>query len=81
MQEEMAQVVVAMEISNYPEPEIKELSSDDVFSILLDPSRTFNDFGEINFTSIQETVSNAIRYYQKYGTLGEYTHLHLETQK
>jgi len=74
-------VVVAMEISNYPEPEIKELSSDDVFSILLDPSRTFNDFGEINFTSIQETVSNAIRYYQKYGTLGEYTHLHLETQK
>jgi UDP-glucose 4-epimerase len=49
-----------------------------VFSILLDPSRTFEDFGDIEFTPLQETVSAAMAYYQKHGTLGEYTHLRQE---
>lgn len=68
-------VVKAMGITDYPEPEIRALGPDDVFSILLDPSRTFADFGEIQFTPIQKTVDEAITYYQKHGTLGEYTHL------
>ena len=71
-------VVKAMEIEEYPEPEIRELAPDDVFSILLDPSRTFQDFGKIEFTPIETTVAEAIYYYQKHGTLGEYTHLRLE---
>lgn len=71
-------VVKAMALAPYPEPEIRELAPDDVFSILLDPSRTFSDFGTINFTPIETTVAEAIRYYQKHGTLGEYTHLRLE---
>ena len=62
----------------YPEPDIRELAPDDVFSILLDPSRTFADFGESEFTPIETTVTEAIRYYQQHGTLGEYTHLRLE---
>ena len=70
-------VVKAMGISEYPEPEIRELGPDDVFSILLDPSKTFQDFGKINFTPIEHTVSDAISYYQEYGTLGEYTHLRM----
>ena len=60
-----------MGFSDYPSPEIKDLASDDVFSILLDPSRTFEDFGAIAFTPIDETVKQAIDYYQKYGTLGQ----------
>ena len=32
-------VVKAMKINEYPNPEIKDLGSDDVFSILLDPSK------------------------------------------
>jgi UDP-glucose 4-epimerase len=68
-------VVEAMNIQEYPEPEIRELGPDDVFSILLDPSHTFEDYGEISFTPIQQTVTEAIHYYQRYGTLGEYTHL------
>jgi len=71
-------VVKAMGLSNYPAPEIRELAPDDVFSILLDPSRTLADFGDIEFTPIETTVVEAIRYYQQYGTLGEYTHLRLE---
>ncbi len=69
------EVVSAMKIHPYPDPEVKELSEDDVFSILLDPGRTFHDFGTIQFTSLKETVQQAIDYFNKYGTLGEYTHL------
>lgn len=74
-------VVKAMGLTDYPEPEIRELGPDDVASILLDPSRTLSDFGSIEFTPIDITVAEAIRYYQKHGTLGEYTHLRLEEEK
>ena len=71
-------VVKAMDLPRYPQPKVYELGSDDVFSILLDPSRTFEDFGKMEFTPLQETVNAAIEYYQEYGTLGEYTHLRHE---
>ena len=73
-------VVKAMDLPQYPNPEIKELGEDDVVSILLDPSRTFQDFGKIEFTPIEETVAQAIEYFKKYGTLGEYTHLRLNEE-
>lgn len=68
-------VVKAMRLNKYIEPEVKELGPDDVSSILLDPSRTFDDFGEIRFTPLETIVEEAINYYQQHGTLGEYTHL------
>jgi UDP-glucose 4-epimerase len=74
-------VVKAMGLTEYPEPEVRELAPDDVFSILLDPSRTFADFGSIDFTPIETTVAEAIRYYQSHGTLGEYTHLRVSDEK
>ena len=70
-------VVRAMGIEPYPEPEIRELGADDVESILLDPSRTFADFGAIEFTPLQKTVAAAMDYFKKHGTLGEYTHLRI----
>jgi nucleoside-diphosphate-sugar epimerase len=73
-------VVQAMGFNEYPKPEIKDLGEDDVVSILLDPSRTFKDFGKIEFTPIEETVSQAISYFQKHGTLGEYTHLRINEE-
>lgn len=66
---------------NKPQAEVKELGPDDVFSILLDPSRTFQDFGTVEFTPLQTTVSEAIEYYKQHGTLGEYTHLRLQDKK
>ena len=68
-------VVKALGLTDNPQPEIKELGEDDVASILLDPSRTFQDFGEIEFTPIDKIVAQAIAYFQEFGTLGEYTHL------
>ncbi|CAM8670387.1 WcaG Nucleoside-diphosphate-sugar epimerases [Comamonadaceae bacterium] len=71
-------VVTALDVPGKPSAEVKELGPDDVFSILLDPTRTFEDFGAIEFTPLQETVSAAMAYYQQHGTLGEYTHLRQE---
>jgi UDP-glucose 4-epimerase len=68
-------VVAAMEMKSYPVPEVRELGPDDAPSILLDPSRTFADFGKIEFTSLGDTVAAAIDYYKKHGTQGEFTHL------
>ena len=69
------EVVKSMGIGEYPEPERRELSPDDAPSILLDPSRTFADFGNIEFTPLNVTVWNAVKYYQEYGVTGGYTHL------
>jgi nucleoside-diphosphate-sugar epimerase len=68
-------VVAAMGISPYPEPEVRPLGVDEAPSILLDPSRTFADYGTITFTPLAETVARAIEYYRQHGVLGEYTHL------
>lgn len=72
-------VVRAMGLTSYPEPEVRELAPDDAPSILLDPSRTFQDFGAITFTPLEATVRAAIDYFSVHGTLGEYTHLHQRT--
>lgn len=74
-------VVTALDVPGKPKAEVKELGPDDVFSILLDPTRTLEDFGEIEFTPLQATVSAAMAYYQQHGTLGEYTHLRLQDKK
>ena len=68
-------VVAAMELRAYPAPEVRELGPDDAPSILLDPSRTFQDFGAISFTGIGDIVEAAVAYYRKYGVHGGYTHL------
>lgn len=69
------EVVEAMKLSEYPEPEIRDLDPDDAPSILLDPSRTFEDFGKIEFTPIKKTVQAAIKYFNEHGVYGGYTHL------
>jgi nucleoside-diphosphate-sugar epimerase len=68
-------VVAAMELKAYPAPEVRELGPDDAPSILLDPSRTFQDFGKVEFTSLGDTVQAAVEYYRKHGVQGGYTHL------
>lgn len=68
-------VVKGMKLNDYPAPEIRPLGPDDAPTILLDPSRTFGDFGEIEFTPLEETVARAVQYYQEFGVHGGYTHL------
>jgi UDP-glucose 4-epimerase len=68
-------VVAAMKFNEYPEPELRPLGPDDAPTILLDPSRTFRDFGEIGFTPLPEFVSQTVAYYREHGVQGGYTHL------
>jgi UDP-glucose 4-epimerase len=68
-------VVRAMKLNDYPEPEIRPLGTDDAPTILLDPSRTFRDFGEIEFTPLDEIIAATVAYYREYGVEGGYTHL------
>lgn len=75
------EVVEAMKINEYPEPDIRDLGPDDAPSILLDPSRTFKDFGDIEFTPLKDTVAAAIEYYREFGVSGGYTHLKIEENK
>lgn len=74
------EVVEAMNLSEYPEPEIRDLDPDDAASILLDPSRTFEDFGKIEFTPIKKTVQAAIKYFNEHGVYGGYTHLKMNKE-
>jgi UDP-glucose 4-epimerase len=55
--------------------EVKPRQPDDVFSILLDPSRTENDFGWSAKTSLVEGVTQTIKYYQEHGIEETFTHL------
>lgn len=68
-------VAKAMGIIDIPEPEFRPLTEDDAPSILLDPTRTFEDFGEIEFTPLEKTIEVAINYYNEFGAIGGYTHL------
>lgn len=68
-------VVRALALNTYPEPEIRDLGPDDAPTILLDPARTFADFGRIDFTPLQQTVARAVAYYRDWGVHGGHTHL------
>jgi nucleoside-diphosphate-sugar epimerase len=74
-------IVKALELPEYPKPEIRELGPDDAPSILLDPSHTFEDFGELTFTPLDELCKTSVAYYRKYGVYGGYTHLKHEEKK
>jgi UDP-glucose 4-epimerase len=68
-------VVRAMQLNEYPEPEIRPLAADDARSILLDPSRIFRDFGELAFTPLDAIARAAVARWREHGVEGGYTHL------
>mgnify|MGYP000900726105 CR=1 FL=1 len=74
-------VVEAMQLGQYPEPEIRDIGPDEAPSILLDPSRTMADFGPIEFTPLKETVGAAVQYFKEFGVQGGYTHLRHDLSK
>jgi UDP-glucose 4-epimerase len=74
-------VVTAMALPQYPEPEVRDLGPDDAPSILLDPSRTFADFGDIVFTPLLGIADAAVEYYRQFGVQGGYTHLRIDDNK
>lgn len=68
-------VVAAMKLNDYPEPEMRPLGPDDASTILLDPSRTFADFGSVEFTPLGDIARLAVEHWKSAGVVGGYTHL------
>lgn len=73
------ETVSALGIQTEP-VEVRERNPDDVFSILLDPSKTQQDFQWKASTPLREGVSKAIEYYREHGISQTFTHLKLDTK-
>lgn len=67
--------VAALGITLKDEVEVRERNPDDVFTILLDPSKTKQDFGWEISTSLETGVQSAIDWYKQFGITQTYTHL------
>lgn len=63
-----------------PEPDVVPNPAQNAGSILLDPSKTFSDFGNISFRPLQETVEAAVSFYKQYGVSEERTHFHFKSK-
>ena len=71
--------VAAMGITLEGPVEERERNPDDVFSILLDPSRTKEQFAWSARVPLHEGVARAVAYYREHGIEETFTHLRIET--
>ena len=67
--------VKALNIIPPPDVEVRPRSPDDVFTILLDPSKTKRDFRWEAKTELESGVQSAIEWYKGHGIAQTYTHL------
>ncbi len=74
-------VVEAMGIELEEEVEVRPRSKEDAPSILLDPSRTEQDFGWNANVPLSRGVAEAIEWYRENGVGATYTHLRAEDLK
>lgn len=73
--------VKALDIKLEKEVEVKESGPDDVFTILIDPSKTNMNFGWKISTPLKTGVKKTIEWYKVHGISQTYTHLKLEDEK
>lgn len=67
--------VKALDFVPAPSVEVRPRSPDDVFTILLDPSKTQRDFGWMTKSKLDIGVQAAMKWYKQYGLIETYTHL------
>jgi UDP-glucose 4-epimerase len=73
--------VAALALDPAPEVEVRDRNPDDAFTILLDPSRTQDEFGWTPSTPLDRGVADSIDYYREHGIEETFTHLRLEPEK
>jgi UDP-glucose 4-epimerase len=71
-------VVKVMGITLDEEVEVRPRNPDDAPTILLDPSKTNQDFGWKATISLEAGVHETIEYYREYGVTETYTHLKMK---
>jgi UDP-glucose 4-epimerase len=67
--------VKALEIQLDEEVEVRPRSEDDVFTILIDPSKTNQDFDWQASTPLENGIKAAIEWYKEHGITQTFTHL------
>ncbi len=67
----------AMNITLETPVEVRERNPDDVYSILLDPTKTEQVFDWKISTALEAGVRTTVEYYQQFGISQTYTHLHI----
>jgi len=67
--------IEALDIKLEKEVEVRERNPDDVYTILLDPSKTQQDFGTIPSFPLKDGIKRTIEYYRRFGIAQTYTHL------
>jgi UDP-glucose 4-epimerase len=67
--------VKALDIKLENEVEVRERGEDDVYTILLDPSKTIKDFNWSVSTPLEEGIRQTIEWYKTHGITQTYTHL------
>jgi UDP-glucose 4-epimerase len=75
IQEVFDATVKALGITLKQEVEVRPRNPDDVFSILLDPSKTNADFGWEVHTPLEQAIAEAVAWYREHGIAQAYTHL------
>ncbi len=65
----------ALEIVPEKDVEVRERGEDDVYTILLDPKKTNDDFDWKVTTPLEEGIKKAIEWYKTHGITQTYTHL------
>lgn len=65
----------ALDMKLEKEVEVRQRGVDDVFTILLDPSKTKKDFAWYADTSLEDGIKAAIEWYKIYGITQTFTHL------
>lgn len=73
--------IEALGITLEKEVEVRPRNPDDVFTILLDPSKTLRDFGLIPAFPLKQGIRKTIEYYKQFGISQTFTHLKLASDK
>jgi UDP-glucose 4-epimerase len=71
------ETIAALGITLDKPVEVRDRNPDDAYTILLDPSRTNQDFSWKITTSLKNGVTKAVNYYKEYGISQTFTHLSL----
>ena len=75
-------IVKTMGVNLKEDVEVRPRHPEDAYTILLDPTKTYQDFGWKVTTPLGEGVGKAIRWYKKFGIEQTYTHLEqIEAEK
>lgn len=67
--------IKALGITLEKDVEVRPRNKDDVYTILLDPSKTNDDFNWKVSTQLEDGIKNTIEWYKEYGITQTYTHL------